>query len=88
VIAATLAPTTLAGHRFWEAENERGRAQQRVHFLKNLSMLGGLLIYRSGYRREPVARLAWPPRGPVRPPGRGPRGWRRCASARGYLPWQ
>ncbi|WKX06388.1 DoxX family protein [Streptomyces sp. NL15-2K] len=44
-IAATLVPTTLAGHRFWEAEDpDDERAQQRIHFLKNLSMLGGLLI--------------------------------------------
>ncbi|MFK4149200.1 DoxX family membrane protein [Streptomyces sp. NPDC004065] len=44
VLAATLVPTTVAGHRFWEAEEESSRAEQRVHFLKNLSMLGGLLI--------------------------------------------
>ncbi|MHC3473194.1 DoxX family protein [Streptomyces sp. 7R007] len=43
-IAGTLVPTTLAGHRFWEAEDPQERAQQRIHFLKNLSMLGGLLI--------------------------------------------
>ncbi|MYX74474.1 DoxX family protein [Streptomyces sp. SID3915] len=43
-LAATLVPTTLAGHRFWEAEDDSDRAQQRIHFLKNLSMLGGLLI--------------------------------------------
>ncbi|MFF4835917.1 DoxX family protein [Streptomyces sp. NPDC001315] len=43
-IAATLVPTTLAGHRFWEAEDPAERARQRIHFLKNLSMLGGLLI--------------------------------------------
>ncbi|MFB7600433.1 DoxX family membrane protein [Streptomyces sp. NPDC056160] len=43
-LAATLVPTTVAGHRFWEAEDPAERAQQRIHFLKNLSMLGGLLI--------------------------------------------
>jgi uncharacterized membrane protein YphA (DoxX/SURF4 family) len=43
-IAATLVPTTLAGHRFWEVEDPEERAQQRIHFFKNLSMLGGLLI--------------------------------------------
>ncbi|WSQ07151.1 DoxX family protein [Streptomyces sp. NBC_01231] len=43
-IAATLVPTTLAAHRFWETEDPDERAQQRIHFLKNLSMLGGLLI--------------------------------------------
>lgn len=43
-IAATLVPTTLAGHRFWEAEDAAERAQQRIQFFKNLSMFGGLLI--------------------------------------------
>ncbi|MFF1277528.1 DoxX family protein [Streptomyces marokkonensis] len=43
-IAVTLVPTTLAAHRFWEEEDPDQKAQQRIHFLKNLSMLGGLLI--------------------------------------------
>ncbi|MFC7846475.1 DoxX family protein [Streptomyces sp. NPDC057382] len=43
-IAATLVPTTLAGHRFWQTKDPEERAQQRIHFLKNMSMLGGLLI--------------------------------------------
>ncbi|MFI8192313.1 DoxX family protein [Streptomyces sp. NPDC085946] len=43
-LAGTLVPTTLAGHRFWEADDPAERTQQRIHFLKNLSMLGGLLI--------------------------------------------
>ncbi|HET6940278.1 MAG TPA: DoxX family membrane protein [Nocardioides sp.] len=44
VLAATLIPTTAAGHRFWEREDPAERAQQRVHFFKNVSMLGGLII--------------------------------------------
>src|SRR5690349_14413412 len=43
-IAGTLVPTTLAGHRFWEADEPQTRKQQKIQFLKNLSMLGGLLI--------------------------------------------
>ncbi|WP_432062741.1 DoxX family membrane protein [Streptomyces sp. S1] len=43
-LAATLVPTTLAAHRYWEVEDPADRAQQRVHFFKNVSMLGGLLI--------------------------------------------
>lgn len=43
-LAGTLIPTTLAGHRFWEIEDPALRKQQRVHLLKNLSMLGGLLL--------------------------------------------
>jgi uncharacterized membrane protein YphA (DoxX/SURF4 family) len=43
-LAGSLVPTTLAGHRFWEEEDDAARAQQTVHFLKNLAMFGGLLI--------------------------------------------
>ncbi|WP_431986455.1 DoxX family protein [Streptomyces griseoflavus] len=43
-LAVTLVPTTLAAHRFWEEEDPDRKTQQRIHFLKNLAMLGGLLI--------------------------------------------
>ena len=56
-IAATLVPTTLAGHRFWEAEDDKDRAQQRIHFLKNVSMFGGLLIAAGDTAGRPS--LAW-----------------------------
>lgn len=41
-LAASLVPTTLAGHRFWEAEGA-ARREQLIHFAKNAGMLGGLL---------------------------------------------
>lgn len=43
VLAGSLVPTTLAAHRYWEHEEPTQRQQQRVHFLKNVSLLGGLL---------------------------------------------
>ena len=43
-LAASLVPTTVAGHRFWEESDPTTKASQRVHFLKNISMLGGLLL--------------------------------------------
>jgi uncharacterized membrane protein YphA (DoxX/SURF4 family) len=43
-LAATLVPTTAAGHRFWEVKDPEQRKAQRLHLMKNLSMLGGLLI--------------------------------------------
>jgi uncharacterized membrane protein YphA (DoxX/SURF4 family) len=42
-LAASLVPTTAAGHRFWEEAEPAARAQQTIHFLKNAAMLGGLL---------------------------------------------
>jgi len=56
-LAATLVPTTAAGHRFWEAEEDADRAQQRIHFLKNLSMFGGLLIAAADTGGRPS--IAW-----------------------------
>jgi putative oxidoreductase len=43
-LVASVLPTTYAGHRFWEEIDEEARAQQRVHFLKNLGLLGGLIL--------------------------------------------
>ncbi len=43
-LAASLVPTTLAGHRFWEYRDEQQRTQQQIQFLKNLGLLGGLLL--------------------------------------------
>jgi putative oxidoreductase len=44
VLAASLVPTTAAGHRFWEDSDPAARANNKVHFFKNVSMLGGLMI--------------------------------------------
>jgi putative oxidoreductase len=43
-LALSLIPTTLAGHRFWEQETAADRHAQRIQFLKNLAMLGGLVL--------------------------------------------
>jgi putative oxidoreductase len=57
ILAATLIPTTLAGHRFWEEKDDAARSQQRIHLLKNLSMLGGLLIAAADTAGNPS--VAW-----------------------------
>jgi len=44
VLAAGLVPTTFAGHPFWAGKTPEERAEMRTHFLKNLGMLGGLLL--------------------------------------------
>lgn len=43
VLAASLIPTTLAGHPFWKKQGA-DRKQQLVHFLKNAATMGGLLL--------------------------------------------
>jgi putative oxidoreductase len=50
LLALSLVPTTVAGHPFWKEEDPKARTQQRVHFLKNLAMLGGLLVLLSKRR--------------------------------------
>jgi uncharacterized membrane protein YphA (DoxX/SURF4 family) len=42
-LIACLVPTTLAGHRFWEEESA-ARSGQRLQFLKNLGLIGGLVL--------------------------------------------
>src|SRR5205814_4349628 len=56
VLAGTLVPTTMAGHRFWEEGDPKGRSMQLTHFFKNLGILGGLLVLLSKRRsvRVPV----------------------------------
>jgi uncharacterized membrane protein YphA (DoxX/SURF4 family) len=43
-LAGALVPTTYAAHAFWTVEDPAARAQQRVHFLKNVGLLGGVLL--------------------------------------------
>lgn len=43
-LAATLVPTTLAGHQFWNESDPAQKANHKVHFFKNVSMLGGVLL--------------------------------------------
>ena len=56
-LIGSILPTTYAGHRFWEEEDEATRAQQRVHFLKNLGLLGGLIL--AAVDTEGAPSLAW-----------------------------
>jgi len=44
VLVGTLIPTTLAGHPFWTHEDPVERRNQMTHFLKNLGLLGGLVL--------------------------------------------
>lgn len=57
VLAGSLAPTTFAGHPFWEESDPVARSMQRTHFLKNLSLMGGLLISAADTEGKPS--LAW-----------------------------
>lgn len=42
-LAASLVPTTLAGHRFWEQEDPEQRRNHRNHFMKNVALVGAMI---------------------------------------------
>lgn len=43
LLAASLIPTT-ATHQFWNETDPEAKQAQQVHFFKNLSLLGGLIL--------------------------------------------
>jgi uncharacterized membrane protein YphA (DoxX/SURF4 family) len=43
-LAVGLVPTTLAAHAFWEHEDPQAKGIQQANFLKNMGLLGGLLL--------------------------------------------
>jgi len=44
LLAGSLVPSTIAKHPFWTVQDPEERAQDRSHFLKNFSLLGGVLL--------------------------------------------
>src|SRR3989442_203471 len=44
VLIGTIIPTTCVGHPFWIEQDAATRSVQSTHFLKNLSLLGGLML--------------------------------------------
>jgi putative oxidoreductase len=57
VLAASLVPTTLAGHAFWQESDEEAKNNQRLAFAKNVSLLGGLILAAVDTEGRPG--LAW-----------------------------
>ncbi|HEX8940616.1 MAG TPA: DoxX family protein [Candidatus Limnocylindrales bacterium] len=51
-LVGSLVPTTLGGHRFWEFDDPAQRAAQRIQFLKNAAIAGGLLTVAFGPRER------------------------------------
>ena len=43
-LIGSIIPTTYAGQRFWEETDDVKRAEQRIQLLKNLGLLGGLIL--------------------------------------------
>ncbi|NLE98954.1 MAG: DoxX family membrane protein [Propionibacterium sp.] len=52
-LASSLAATTVAGHAFWNEEEEAARSMHKIQFLKNLGLIGALLaIVLGGKKRK------------------------------------
>jgi len=43
-LAGTLVPTTYTAHAFWTVRDPEVRSLQKAHFLKNVGLLGGVLL--------------------------------------------
>jgi uncharacterized membrane protein YphA (DoxX/SURF4 family) len=56
-LAGSLVPTTLVGHDFWAQDDPAQKANHRSQFLKNLGLLGGLLLAAVDTQGKPG--LAW-----------------------------
>ncbi|MFC4149292.1 DoxX family protein [Micromonospora mangrovi] len=56
VLAGTLVPTTAAGHPFWNSEDAASRNNNQIHFLKNLGLVGGLLLAAADTEGKPGLR--------------------------------
>ena len=69
LLLGSLVPTTLAGHAFWEIDDPAQRSQQRINFLKNLGLMGGLLF--AALDNEGRPGLAWRTRNTARIARRG-----------------
>jgi putative oxidoreductase len=51
-LIASLIPTTYVGHAFWKEADPKALSMQRVQFLKNLGLIGGLLWILAETSRE------------------------------------
>ncbi|TNH25580.1 DoxX family protein [Micromonospora orduensis] len=57
VLAGTIVPTTIAGHPFWNKEDDAAtRDTNKIHFLKNMGLLGGLLLAAADTEGKPGLR--------------------------------
>jgi uncharacterized membrane protein YphA (DoxX/SURF4 family) len=56
LLAGSLVPTTLAGHAFWAIDDPQQRSMQRIQFVKNLGLMGGLLLAALDHEGRPDLR--------------------------------
>lgn len=74
LLAGSLVPTSVASHPFWSVDDPTQRTNQQIQFLKNLGLLGGLLLAAVDTQGKPS--LRWRS---SRTLGHGARSMRRMA---------
>jgi uncharacterized membrane protein YphA (DoxX/SURF4 family) len=57
VLAGSLLPSTIAEHQFWQVDDPQKKADERIQFLKNVGLTGGLLL--AGVDTEGRPGLRW-----------------------------
>ncbi|MGX7828558.1 DoxX family protein [Actinokineospora sp. 24-640] len=57
LLSGSMVPTTLATHQFWAEKDPGQRTQQQIHFLKNVGLIGGLLLASADTEGKPS--LGW-----------------------------
>lgn len=50
-LAIVMVPTTLAGHAFWKSTDPAAQKRDQIQFLKNIGLIGGLLVLASSKRK-------------------------------------
>ena len=68
VLAASLLPTTIAGHAFWREQDPGAKATQRLNFFKGVSLRRRPADRRRRHRGQARRRVAGAPRRQGRPP--------------------
>ncbi|MEV6691344.1 DoxX family protein [Micromonospora sp. NPDC051196] len=53
VLAGTMVPVTLAGHAFWQYDDPAQRKGNQIHFMKNIGLIGGLLLAAADTQGKP-----------------------------------
>lgn len=57
MLAASLVPTTVVGHQFWNEREATARQAHKIQFMKNLGLLGGVMLAAVDTAGKPG--LAW-----------------------------
>lgn len=79
-LVASLAPTTLAGHAFWDEDDRQARQAQKLQLAKNASIMGGLLLAAVDTGGKPS--IGWRARRATRKLGKKAKAQQQSAAAR------